>query len=74
MKKRVIEFEGILNFRDIGGYRARDGGCVRWGMVFRSGDLSAATDKDLQRITELRIRIVIDLRGADSVEEKTDKL
>lgn len=55
-------FEGIHNFRDYGGYRA-EGGTVRRGLLFRSGQHVAATDADLAELAVLDIRTVIDLRG-----------
>lgn len=55
-------FEGIHNFRDYGGYRA-EGGTVRCGLLFRSGQHVAATDADLAELAVLDIRTVIDLRG-----------
>jgi protein tyrosine/serine phosphatase len=55
-------FEGIHNFRDYGGYRA-DGGQVRRGLLYRSGQHVAATDADLAQLSVLDIRTVIDLRG-----------
>jgi protein-tyrosine phosphatase len=73
MSERVIEFEGIMNFRDIGGYRARDGKSIRWGAVYRSGDFSAPTNADLRRFSALHIRTVLDLRSDQAVEKKPDR-
>ncbi len=39
--QREIEFERVLNFRDLGGYRAADGRTVRWRRLFRSGPCTA---------------------------------
>ncbi|MGX7952235.1 tyrosine-protein phosphatase [Tsuneonella sp. HG249] len=55
-------FEGIHNFRDYGGYAA-DGGRVRQGLLYRSGQHVGATDDDLAALARLDIRTVIDLRG-----------
>lgn len=55
-------FDGIHNFRDYGGYRA-DGGSVRKGLLFRSGQHVGATYADLAALATLDIRTVIDLRG-----------
>lgn len=55
--------EGIHNFRDYGGWLTRDGGQVRRGLLFRSGQHVGATDADLRLIAALDIRTVIDLRG-----------
>lgn len=59
---RVIEFDGIHNFRDYGGYRARAGQLVR-GRLWRSGQHAGASAADLARVRELGIATVIDLRG-----------
>ena len=62
-KDRVILLEGIHNFRDYGGYRTAQGGQVRRGVLFRSGQHADASDADLAALQELDLRIVIDLRG-----------
>jgi hypothetical protein len=59
---RVIEFDGIYNFRDYGGYRARAGQLVR-GRLWRSGQHAGASPADLARVRDLGIATVIDLRG-----------
>ena len=59
---RVIEFDGIHNFRDYGGYRARAGQLVR-GRLWRSGQHAGASAADLARVRDLGIATVIDLRG-----------
>ena len=62
MNERVLHFEGIHNFRDYGGYQARAGRLVR-GRLWRSGQHATATPDDLQRVRDLGIATVIDLRG-----------
>lgn len=59
---RVLDFEGIHNFRDHGGYAAR-AGIVRRGVLWRSGQHAGATPADLERVHDLGIATVIDLRG-----------
>jgi protein tyrosine/serine phosphatase len=58
----LLSFEGIHNFRDYGGYAA-DGGTVRRGLLYRSGQHVQATDADLAALAKLDIRTEIDLRG-----------
>ena len=60
---RVIELGGIHNFRDYGGYRTADGGQVKRGVLFRSGQHVDATPQDLDAIEALALRSIIDLRG-----------
>jgi len=59
---RVLDFTGIHNFRDYGGYRARAGHLAR-GRLWRSGQHAGATPDDLARVRDLNIATVIDLRG-----------
>lgn len=63
MEKRIIELTGIHNFRDYGGYATAGGGRVVTGRLFRSGQHRDATPEDLERVGELELGTVIDLRG-----------
>lgn len=55
--------QGIHNLRDYGGYATADGGTVREGLLFRSGQHMEASELDLELVQMLDIRTVIDLRG-----------
>jgi len=44
--ERRVSLDGTVNFRDIGGYKTRDGREVKWGKVFRSDGLSRLTEND----------------------------
>ena len=59
---RVLSFEAVHNFRDYGGYAA-DGGRLRTGRLYRSGQHWGATPADLERVADLKLRTVVDLRG-----------
>lgn len=59
---RRLPFDGAVNFRDIGGYRARDGRVVRSHRVFRSDSLAELTSGDLARIGALELSTICDLR------------
>jgi protein-tyrosine phosphatase len=69
-----ISLEGAPNFRDLGGYEAADGRRVRHGQLFRSGVLSDVTDADLAALAGLSIATVVDLRSADEVALRTNRL
>jgi protein-tyrosine phosphatase len=60
--ERRIPFEGVTNFRDLGGYRTLSGRRVRWGQVFRSDALHGMSEADLGVYNELGLRAVYDLR------------
>ncbi len=62
---RHINLESVLNFRDLGGYRAQGGHTVAWRRLFRSGELHHMTRRDITRLKEeIKLTSVIDLRGS----------
>ena len=67
--QRRIELEGCLNFRDLGGYPARDGRRVRWRRLFRSDGLHHLTPVDVAHLCrELALGHIVDLRSSGEVE------
>ncbi|MFW2388611.1 MAG: tyrosine-protein phosphatase [Polyangiales bacterium] len=64
---RHVPLDGQPNFRDLGGYSAKDGRTVKWRLVFRSGELSQLSDDDLGKLDDLGIRSVVDLRSPQEV-------
>lgn len=58
--QRHIALQGQPNFRDLGGYRTQDGRSVKWGEVYRSGELPRLTDADVEQLAVLDIRTVVD--------------
>ncbi len=67
---RRVEFEGAVNFRDLGGLRTADGAVVRRGRLYRSDSLHALTVADRDRLhDELGVRTVFDLRMDSEVDE-----
>ena len=72
--ERGQPFEGIVNFRDLGGYETTDGRRVKWGEVFRSGHLSRVTEKDKALFRNLGIRVVCDFRTPGEIQAQPDWL
>lgn len=62
---RILNLEGGCNFRDLGGYRTRDGRELKWGRVFRTGVLSYFTPNDLEQLNWLGVRSICDLRRTE---------
>lgn len=58
------ELAGVRNFRDVGGLPTVDGRIVRHGVLFRSGHLAHATEKDAAFLSSLGIHTVFDFRNA----------
>ena len=68
-RSRWLPMEGCVNFRDLGGYRNRQGQTVRWRRLFRSDALQDLTPADATyAIEQLNIRLVVDLRNSDEAE------
>ena len=64
---RHVPLFGQPNFRDLGGYASADGRTVRWGSVYRSGELSQLSEADVEKIGALGIKTVVDLRSPQEV-------
>lgn len=60
--ERRLPMEGLVNFRDLGGYVTGHGRRVRWDRVYRSDSLEGLTDADLEALDALGVRVVCDLR------------
>jgi protein-tyrosine phosphatase len=70
--ERHIPLAGQPNFRDLGGYAAGDGRRIKWGLVYRSGELSQLSDDDVSKLGDLGIRTVVDLRSVEEVSARGD--
>jgi protein tyrosine/serine phosphatase len=67
---RVLELDGVNNFRDYGGYDGADRRRVKTGLLWRSAQHGDASDTDLQTVQDLGITHVIDLRGPSERDGK----
>jgi hypothetical protein len=59
---REIHLKGTSNTRDIGGYLTSDLRTIRWRQIIRSENLSRLTASDFQKLEEIGVKTVIDLR------------
>lgn len=64
---RALSFDHVQNIRDLGGYQAPSNKHIRWGKVYRSGDLFDLKDRDFTRLQKLGIKTIIDLRGEQEI-------
>lgn len=71
---RHLNFEGIYNFRDLGGYTTYDDRRVKWGTLYRSGSLHGASPSDLHWLSELNLHTLVDFRSAAEKAEEPDRL
>lgn len=71
---RLLAFEGIHNFRDLGGYTTIDGRRVRWGALYRSGSLAEASNADLAALEQLDLAYLVDFRSGAEKQEEPNRL
>ncbi len=72
--KREVKLQGAINFRDIGGYKTKDGKTVQWGKIYRSAEINRLTAEDLDKLEQLNIHYVLDFRGPSEVAAGPDKV
>ncbi|HEY1826192.1 MAG TPA: tyrosine-protein phosphatase [Acidimicrobiales bacterium] len=68
MVDRRVAFEGVHNFRDLGGYQTEDGRATRWGRLFRSDALHDLTIPDIELFRTLGVAAIVDLRSPNEVQ------
>jgi len=71
---RVLQFEGITNFRDLGGYQGADERTVKWGKLYRSGAFNQTSRSDLAALKKLKLATLIDFRSSIEKEEEPNIL
>ena len=60
-----LDFEGLVNARDVGGVKNSDGSMVKSGLLFRSETPQLMTDVDVERaVAGLGVVRVVDLRSS----------
>ncbi|MFC1579248.1 tyrosine-protein phosphatase [Pseudomonadota bacterium] len=72
--ERRLGMTGTPNFRDFGGYRSAGGKQVKWGYLFRSGQLSALSDDDVILLATLDLDLVFDFRRLEEQESDLSRL
>jgi protein-tyrosine phosphatase len=68
--RRLVSLDAVHNFRDMGGYPTHDGRSTRWGRLFRADGLYRLTGDDLDRVRQLGLHTVIDLRTSREIDER----
>lgn len=62
LAERKLSLQGAPNFRDLGGYQARDGRHLKWGRIYRSSKLSALSGTDIDYVRQLGVTLICDFR------------
>jgi protein-tyrosine phosphatase len=70
LPSRTLDFEGCVNFRDLGGYRTVDGRQIGWRRLFRADGLNKLTPADRHQLVGMGLATVIDLRTVDEADQR----
>ncbi|MCZ6829980.1 MAG: tyrosine-protein phosphatase [Gammaproteobacteria bacterium] len=73
-RPRRLPLQGTPNFRDMGGYLSTDGRRVKWGYLFRSGQLSNLSASDQALLGELGLDVVCDFRRTEEQQRDPSRL
>ncbi|KAH6674787.1 putative tyrosine-protein phosphatase [Halenospora varia] len=63
-----VPIPGLSNFRDIGGYPISPSLSVRKGILYRGPDLAPITSAGEQKLRDLGIEVIFDLRSVPQIE------
>lgn len=70
--KRHIPIKGSYNIRDIGGYKTKTGGTIKWRKLLRSALLTNIDIGDAEQMEALNICSICDFRTLEEQEESPD--
>lgn len=69
----LLPITGAYNVRDLGGYETKDHRHVKSGLLFRSGDLDKLTEEDIELLSAIPLKTIIDFREKDKLVSTPDK-
>lgn len=69
-KEVTTNFEKLSNFRDIGRLKTTRGNFMKSGVLFRSDELSRATNHDIDLLQKYNIKVICDLRTPRECNKK----
>lgn len=71
--QQFLPVRGIVNARDLGAYRMKDGRILREGALIRAAHLAEASDADLEYLSAIPVAKVIDFRKDEELQGKVDR-
>lgn len=72
-EKRMLELQGAVNLRELGGYETIHGQKVKYHKILRSGNMAELTDESIEYLKEYGLKIDVDLRSSSETEYYPDK-
>lgn len=69
---RLVDLFSIDNFRDLGGYKTKDGRSVKWGYFYRCANMGNVSESDKRYLENMGMSTIFDLRSKVEVESEPD--
>lgn len=70
---RLVNLDGTDNFRDCGGYETIEGRRVKWGLLYRSDQLSNISERDVTFLENMGLKTIVDYRSKSEASAAPDK-
>ncbi|MFD1417715.1 tyrosine-protein phosphatase [Companilactobacillus keshanensis] len=71
--KRILNLEGAINLRELGGYKTTSGQQIKYNKLLRSGDISNLTPQALNYLKKYGLKYVVDFRSEREQNSWTDQ-
>ena len=68
-RSRDLDWDGLLNARDLGGHPTEDGAETRWGSIVRTDTVRQLTDAGWHSVVDYGVRTIVDLRSDEELAE-----
>ncbi len=72
--RKIIELDGGFNYRDLGGIENREGKQLRFGRLIRADEMGKLTNADLEKLTQLQLKTVVDFRDRKEINNNPDRM
>lgn len=70
---RLVNLDGTYNFRDCGGYETIEGRRVKWGLLYRSDQLSNISERDITFLKNMGLKTIVDYRSKSEASAAPNK-
>ena len=64
----------LINFRDLGGYKTKDGRQIPFNTFFRSGSLARLNEEEIEEFKKYNIKYILDLRSKEETNNYPDPI
>ena len=72
---KKLPLDSLVNTRDLGGIKTKDGKSIKKNLIFRSGKLNKCSESDIKKLYETyNVRTIIDFRTDHESKQAPDRL